>query len=873
MKQLFTLTALALCLSLNINAQVRKTWDFTKGFSAITVYNLEKDAETGTSWTNLSEPNGSRPVYFESKLRSNTGPLTAFVDGSEVTIPEFEGLIFKGVSAKHINIVQKSDGQGYVWLNGKKAEDHIVIPKIAPGEKVTIDFESHSSTQARGFKSVTGGFVDFTDGSTTQWTSTVRDTAVVINNNTDSTDYEIAATNGFHVYSIIVGEGDDPNAFKSKVAYIYTGDLDSDPAYASLKNDNNIIVTPLDAATILNKEDLQSYDVDILSSTIPSDNDNVTTLKEVQPFVPTLNFNANLYKAWGYGEATATEDVAAVTSEGDKPLFTGLTLVSAEEAGLEAGQAAVAFSESNPIVGVKLGKYYANDDIIATALTNPSVVAIHEHNISHNGYIYLPFSSEVLSTPYNADGLIANALTILAASKAAIDSTAAPTFNIHYAQQNATVAIESPAPYAQIYYTIDGTEPTISTGTLYTEPFNLTAESTVKAIVQGQGYYPSVVVDTLVKMYDQAATPTISVTQADDAATITLEDATEGVNIYYNFSGVADSVQSVKYNGPFVINDHKTVYAFAASADYVQSETASKDVYVQNDKVFIDQLSHFNADATYGGKDGSGMFSWGKNGASDKTDDGSVEPIGTATDPETGLEVPVYPDRTPEVFPADTTGLGIDWVLKSQGQSLIWQNISPGTKDVGDGSSYNPASADDVDTLITKYDIQFYKTYENQYNAVIESKPFQGPFDIVAFIGNASSGNHKMLFEVSTDDKTWTQVGDTIDYTLPQRLYKKFTRGYRGTDNVYVRLRQVAGGTGAQVYDIYIFNEGEKSKAVEAELQEAYVDGIEDLTAPVRGNAKVAAVYSINGTRINGKTRGINIIKYADGSVKKIIVK
>lgn len=872
MKKVFTLTALALCLTLGAQAQTRKTWDFTKGWSDLTVYNLKADAEAGTSWTNKGSSN-SNPVYFESKKRSK-GELTATVDGNAVKISETEGLVFNGTDAAHVNIYSNSNGEGSVWINGKKGQDQVVIPNVPAGEKVTIDFESHKSTEARGFKSITTGFADANGN--TSWTSKGRDTAVVINGTGAQSDYTIQATNGFHIYSIVIGDGDDPDAFKKKVAYIYTGDLATDPAYLLLQANENLKVTALDASTTLTRDELLGYDVNVISSTVPADNANVALLKEVQPYEPTLNLNAALYDAWGYGQATATTSPFGATSLSGNPLFAGLELVSGADAGLPDGQNGIVFTSADgvTVTGVKLGAYYADDDVLATAYGDTTVVTIHSHNGSHNGYMYLPLDSKVLSVTdgSHAEALLANALTNLAASKADITATAAPTFDVHYGNRTATVAINSPAPYAQIYYTTDGSDPAIGTGTLYSKPFTLSAETTVKAIVQGQGYTPSEIADTLVKMYDQAATPAISRVDESDATTITLTTTDADATLWYAFEATTDTTRATKYTAPFVLNDHCTITAFATGAAYVPSEMNTQEIYIKDDKVYIDIQSHFDANSSYGGNNGKGMFEWGTSAYSQY--DTSKDPISTTIDDD-GVEVPVYPERATAYYPANYND--IDWVLTSKGQSLIWQNTNPG-KDAGDASNYNPATAADIDTLITKNDIQFYKHNGDEYNAAIMStKKFKGPFNVVLFMGTAGGSQEQMGVEASTDTLTWTVIGDTISQKLTKRLWKKYTVSYTGTDEVFVRVKEYLGpnGSGPQVYDVYIMTEGEKSKALEAELAEKYnqfvVTGVS--TVKPANNGKVVAVYSINGTQLSKPQPGINIIKYADGTVRKVLVK
>ena len=37
--------------------------------------------------------------------------------------------------------------------------------------------------------------------------------------------------------------------------------------------------------------------------------------------------------------------------------------------------------------------------------------------------------------------------------------------------------------------------------------------------------------------------------------------------------------------------------------------------------------------------------------------------------------------------------------------------------------------------------------------------------------------------------------------------------------------------------------------------------------------ARVAAVYSLNGVRRNGLSTGVNIVRYTDGTARKVVVK
>ena len=94
------------------------------------------------------------------------------------------------------------------------------------------------------------------------------------------------------------------------------------------------------------------------------------------------------------------------------------------------------------------------------------------------------------------------------------------------------------------------------------------------------------------------------------------------------------------------------------------------------------------------------------------------------------------------------------------------------------------------------------------------------------------------------------------------RLYRKFLRFYTGTDEVYVRTRIAEGGSKAGFYDIYIIGLAPESPIY---------SGIKD----IRENKTVgqpAAIYNINGTRLQCAKRGLNII-VENGVARKVIVK
>lgn len=903
MKKLFTLTTLFLSLTVSVQAQaIRKTWDFRNGFSATTITNLNTDMQqngaTGntSNWRNWEKDatKASGESFWcadNGTTVDDNGNGVTTVDGQKIVIPELEGLNIKGIKSKGFVIAYNyaqaenanspsgmyPNGKSFVWLNGSGLTMTFTALK---GDTVRMGIESHKNTEARGVNiEVDGTVVAPIEGNNVPMF--YNDVTWVLPDDTPGVDdyctVTVKSTSGCHIYYIIAGKGDDPSAAFKKVGYLYTGTTTGDFAYQTLSANTELKVTPIDlAATTLTKDDLIAYDVTVVAPNVPADNANVSVLKDAMPWTPMLNLNGNLYEAWGYGRTVSGSDVFGVTSVPGNTLFRGLTLVSSADAGLPDGMSGIVFTNGTPVTGVQLNEHFAKDDILATVLSDSSAVAIHAHNIYHNGYLYLPYNTAALADA-NMEGdatatLINNAVNMLASSKADITNTPAPTFSLRYGNYKTTVTIADARDDAAIYFTTDGSEPTV-TGTKYSEPFTVESQTVVKAIAVSEGYNPSLVSDSIISVFEQAQAPTMTIEESDDRSVVTITAANADDQIWYNFSQSEDTLQSTKYTAPIVLRDHKTLTAFVTNPTLVQSVAVTKKIYLKNDKVYIDVASHFDANYSADKSNGAGLFSWGKSAADSTITTDSI--VGTFVDPD-GIEQPLYYSyaRETEVYPADGTS---EWVVKSNGQSVLWQNISVG-KNPGDGTGYNPATAADLDTLITKYNVQFYKFISGQYNARIEStKQFQGPFNVLTFLGNASgTGNvQRMGVEVSADGKNWQLVGDTITVSNPQRLWSKFNVTYDGTDMVYVRLSHLAGNSGAQCYDIYVMTEGEKSLALEKDLADAYeqqATGVNTVNTN-SGVAKVKAVYNINGARLNGLQRGINIVRMTDGTTRKVLVK
>jgi len=903
MKKLFTFAVLTLLLTAtSANAQnLRKTWDFRDGFSAKTINALKGDQEEfgdNKYWRNYEgDATKADEAHFwcaSKDAKNANGFACTHNGGSEKVIPELDGLALGFSAAKKFVITYNGaqspnefeseggpaigemipHGNSYVWLNGKK---ETISFEAAVNQTIKIGVESHAVNrtklgEARGISlSASAGSLELTQGNPVptyytecEWELTGSEGEVAT--------ITITSTNGCHIYYIIVGEGDDPNANKTQVSYVTAGDATSEAAYQALASDETMLVTPVDAASVT-ADQLKSSSVTVVSPELAADNAAVAVLKEAMTFTPIVNLNPQLYAAWGYGEAVASEMPIALINDLKHELLSGFV---AEEDYIEAeeGQYALVFGDE-PFTGVKLGEFFAGDEIPIVDGSDETLAAVHVHNPYHNAYIYLP-----LGTTPGALKLLANAIEMAKGSKSEIEQAPAPKIAMTYKDMNTIITLSmasSTLPKPQIFYTTDGSTPTTAS-TLYTEPFTVYNPSTIKAVALAEGYLLSEPAEAYAEIFSQPAMPTIAKAYDDGKTMVTLACETPDVEIWYNFQDnieVADTAQSMKYTEPFALTLPANLNVFSVAGQQVYSEINSERVVVKNVVVRQDQLGVFDANSTdwqNGGGNTVYYFSWGKNAQSiyDETQEGQ-----TTTDPETGDEITVYPERDYEYFvPASEENY---WEVKSKGQVMIWQSLSTGS-DPGNAGGYNPETAGDIVSYakITNNDIQFGgKTSGEPCTGAIQSlKKFQGPFDVLTYIGTAAGGENvgRMNIEVSADSTAWTTLGEEMTTSQTKRLWKSYTRSYNGTDEVYVRITQAGGGSSVQIYNMYILNEGEQSQALkqqyDQEFQDIAGDGIADVE---RSRIATTAIYNINGTRVNSLHHGLNIVVGSDGVARKVL--
>lgn len=162
-------------------------------------------------------------------------------------------------------------------------------------------------------------------------------------------------------------------------------------------------------------------------------------------------------------------------------------------------------------------------------------------------------------------------ITIASPASTPSFSPAAGTYNI--AQ---LVSINDATPNATIYYTTNGSTPTVSS-TVYSGPITVSTSETIKAFATAGGYSPSNVETVVYTITPPAATPTFSVNPGiyATAQSVAISDATPGASIYFTTNGSTPTTNSTLYTSPIAVTGSETIKAIATAGGYSLSAVAS----------------------------------------------------------------------------------------------------------------------------------------------------------------------------------------------------------------------------------------------------------------------------------------------------------
>ena len=152
---------------------------------------------------------------------------------------------------------------------------------------------------------------------------------------------------------------------------------------------------------------------------------------------------------------------------------------------------------------------------------------------------------------------------------------------------NNTVTLTCSTENAVIHYTLDGTDPDVSS-TVYISPFTLSDNTTIKAIAIKNDKTSAIVT----KVYEApeqtiVTEPEIIITENGE---VTLVNSTDGATIYYTTDGTNPSTSSQVYSEAFVIANGTTIKAIAVKNN-VQSLIVSKTYTAAKNYVYYGIIS------------------------------------------------------------------------------------------------------------------------------------------------------------------------------------------------------------------------------------------------------------------------------------------
>jgi hypothetical protein len=243
----------------------------------------------------------------------------------------------------------------------------------------------------------------------------------------------------------------------------------------------------------------------------------------------------------------------------------------------------VAPTTANPVFSPPAGTYNSTQYVqITDAMTNATILYTTDGTTptaSSQRYLGSPItvaSTETLQAiagaPYHVISPVASAAYTL------IRPAATPVFSVkagtYQSTQNVTITDASAG--STIFYTTDGTTPTISSQR-YDGPIPIAATRTLQAVAGAPGHVTSAVALATYTITRPAATPVFSITAGTYTHTVyvSIQDATAGSTIYYTANGTTPTTSSNQYLGAIEVASTETLKAIAIPPDQITSAVAS----------------------------------------------------------------------------------------------------------------------------------------------------------------------------------------------------------------------------------------------------------------------------------------------------------
>lgn len=669
--------------------------------------------------------------------------------------------------------------------------------------------------------------------------------------------------------------GFDPDA-PFKIAYLYDS---SYSGYVGIENDpifNNSVIAEKECISVDIKSftaastdtlaAFEKYDLIVVSEAIGSGHAFAKPLLGLVNRVPMLNFKSFFYKntVWNWGAGMNPSTVKNNAELGVAKIIVNNAYADHQLfANIEVEDSTITLFKTYDTLYKNLVQGYtatadgfiSADKVLAKVKgTTATYNAIHEHGTA-NKYMLLPISSDVMmldgaiNLSDNAFQMISNAVYYLIESRGNVLPATPPTFSLDYGNNVTHVTMSSLTTGAKIYYTKDGTVPTISSS-LYSDIVDITDSCTIKAFAVKQGYDNSAVTSVAVAVKSMAATPVITVAAASTGKTVTIT-AEAGTTIYYTTNGGTPKTTSSVYSAPLTITRPCVIKALVVQTGKLNSAVAEQavaiDGYVERGLTLA--WANFNTQPT--------TWVWAN---TDTTTISTGDVIAKYAYTIPTVEDPTLTPTLKTVdfnngFKVGTYGQRIN--LQSTGVALTG-NYSPETE--GDAGASDRA----MSFLTTNTSADPTTAY------IVTTQSFTGPFDVTVWFTGAKAATYTEKLQVSVasslDATTWT-VLDTLT-SIGDKLIRKKVSHYDATTTapVYVKLASVSNlGTNSNmmIFDLKIMGEGIDPVAIEN---------------PVTDKTIVSTrIYTLSGIQVKTPVYGVNIIKniYSDGSVetKKVIIK